>query len=157
MAAKIKETITQTIRDQDGITTTDTKRTNEIVKYTSGPQFVMLMNDGADHLTRLFNLTELRLLIQIGTRINCDGSMTIDLSPHVRKMLCESLKITRKTLSNTLTKLRKFAVLLDSEDPTSSLMYVNPFYLYRGFTTSYQAKNIEFMERQCKRNRPFSS
>jgi hypothetical protein len=157
MAAKIQETITQTIRDQDGITTTDTMTTNVFMKYEPVPQFSMLMNGCVDHLTRAFNLTELRLLIQIGSRINLDSSMTIDLSPHVRKVLCESLQITRKTLSNALTTLRKKGLLLDSEDPTSSLLYMNPHYFFKGSLKSHMAKCTEFLDRQCKMNRVLAS
>lgn len=151
MAAKIRETTKQIIRIHNGVETRDTIRTEELVKHTSAPHYVMLMAEGIDQLTQILSLGELRILIQIASKMSYDGSTTVDLSPHVRQTICENLKITRKTLSNALTRLRKHGLVLDSEDSTSSLLYVNPYYLYRGTTQLRSQKYRDFVTRQCKK------
>lgn len=151
MAAKIRETTKQIIRNHNGVETTDTITTGEFVKLAAAPQYVMLMAEGIDQLTQILSLGELRILMQIASKMSYDGSTTVDLSPHVRQTICENLKITRKTFSNALTGLRKHGLVLDSEDSTSSLLYVNPHYLYRGPTKLRSQKYRDFVTRQCKK------
>jgi hypothetical protein len=145
--AYIEEVTTESVINQEGeLLSSQTTATKTRISRVEATQYTVFLHENNMNLIDL-PAGELKLLLLLGCLVDFKGH--VDMSPYLKKTLCEKLRFSKKTLSNQLTLLKKKKFICSKIE---SQIEVSPEYLYRGKLQKLPERKSNYREKLLQRD-----